>query len=154
MNTYTPQEKKEYFAKLRASWQVAKDLAKTNEWAAAFKEAQATGIQCSVTGFVFTKLQMEQMNLDGTPYVDCKTFAGWKSAGFMVKKGETSKIQGLTWVSSKTKKEDEDGGFVFPKAYHLFHKTQVQEIMPMQGLKNEIVETQKFIEKMDQVIYS
>ena len=57
------------------------------------------------------------------------TFEQWKERGFIVRKGEKSLISGITWVSVEGKEgEANDNGFKFPKEYHLFHRTQVEEL--------------------------
>ena len=100
----------------------------TDEYQAIFSEAQSAGAKISATGFAIIYSQMRQLGLDGLPYVDCKTFAGWKEAGFKVKKGEHSNLLGITWISAGKKESDDEGdGYKFPKAYHLFHRTQVMD---------------------------
>jgi len=81
---------------------------------------------------------MRAHNFDGIPYLDMKTYQGWKSSGFQVKRGEKSVVSGITWVGVGTRSEDPkeaeraeaggDKGFVFPKEYHLFHRSQVEAI--------------------------
>ena len=72
---------------------------------------------------------MKYHGFDGIPYLDCKTFMGWKERGFIVRKGEKSLIAGITWVSVEGKEgEPDDNGFKFPKEYHLFHRSQVEAI--------------------------
>jgi len=61
----------------------------------------------------------------GTPHVDFRTFLKWKQAGFKVKKGSKSCYTGLSFL----KLVDEDSGDVktIPKAYYLFHSSQVEQ---------------------------
>lgn len=125
MKTYTNAEKKKYFSDLRDRWNKSKKLAQEDKEAEAmWREA---GGKVSYTSFYFTLAQMRTLGLEGTPYVDCKTYNGWKDSGFIVKKGESSKISGVTWISTKKDDEEEDG-YKFPKSYHLFHKSQVQTL--------------------------
>lgn len=70
---------------------------------------------------------MEKLGLEGTPYVDTKTFKGWKESGFKVKKGEHSQINGMTFLILKDEEESLIK-HVVPKVYHLFHSSQVQAI--------------------------
>jgi len=126
----TKEEKREYYKLLRADWQRAKEEASKDCWKSAHNEALKSGLRISITGFVFCKLSMEAQGLDGTPYIDAKTFKGWKSVGYTVKKGEKSKIHGITWLKASkntgTEIEAEKNVFVYPKVYALFHSSQVQ----------------------------
>jgi hypothetical protein len=46
-----------------------------------------------------------------------------------VKKGEKSKLHGVTWIVSGEKDgEDGDDKIMYPKSYHLFHSSQVEEV--------------------------
>ncbi len=67
----------------------------------------------------------QTVKLDGIPYIDCKTFKKWQESGYIVKKGEKSKISGITWISNE---KDDDEKFIYPKQYNLFHKSQVTEL--------------------------
>ncbi|MDE1971173.1 MAG: hypothetical protein KGI50_06405 [Patescibacteria group bacterium] len=130
---YTKEQKREYFAKLRASWKANKDAAENDSDGRIKYEAirkETPGFSISYYGFYWTLRQMIAQNLEGTPYIDAKTFNGWKSAGFRVKKGENSKIEGVTWMAAKSKKEEEDDDHtnLYPKKYALFHKSQVEAI--------------------------
>ena len=99
------------------------ELADKDEVARAlYKEV---GGDFSYYSFYFTLTNMKKLGFNGLPYIDCKTYKGWMKAGFQVKKGEKSKIYGITWL--KTDTEDDDDKFIFPKVYRLFHKSQVKE---------------------------
>jgi hypothetical protein len=129
-NQFTKEQKAAYFKSLRNRWQEVKKMAGQDEARAIIQEM---GLKISVYGYMFVKRQMIELGLDGTPYIDCKTFQGWKAAGFMVKKGEKSQISGITWIACGEEKEIEQSGadvdvYLFPKEYHLFHKTQVEEL--------------------------
>lgn len=124
---FTPEEKKAYFSGLRDRWMKSKALADND------KEAQAlhreAGVNFSFYSYYFTLLEMRAAGLPGTPYIDCKTFKLWREAGFMVRKGEKSVITGITWVpvvEPDDGKKGETRGLM-PKAYHLFHRNQVEE---------------------------
>jgi len=132
MAEYTKEEKQEYFKNLREEWKLNKQLADDDTSAkmrfdAIMREAEG---KVSWYSFYWTYKQMEKLGLTGNPYVDCKTYEGWKKAGFKVIKGEKSKINGITWLSfsgrnpKTSKKED----VVYPKLYHLFHSSQVEPI--------------------------
>lgn len=123
---YTREQKAEYFKKLRAEWKKSKELSEKDETAKAiFREA---GLNVSYSSFYFTLQTMRDLGYDGIPYIDCKTFHGWIKAGFKVRKGEKSKIKGITWIEAKEKKTDDEEQYLFPKVYSLFHKSQVDEI--------------------------
>lgn len=116
---------------LRAQWGAAKKLSETDEYTAMYKECVRNGLDVSKIGFTFCKMQMSALNLEGMPYIDAKTFNGWKHSGFKVKKGEKSKIYGIVWMAVKDKDsngEDGDLKFMYPKVYHLFHNTQVEPL--------------------------
>ena len=87
------------------------------------------GLNVSAMSYFFVSLQMKALGLDGIPYLDCKTFQGWKSSGFSVCKGEHSHISGITWIRPTYKTDGgdvEDSDYIFPKEYHLFHRSQVK----------------------------
>jgi len=127
---YSKEEKIEYFKTLRAEWQAAKNMSvEDNEHIQAI--IRNHGMNVSATGFKFVQMQMTEQGLDGLPYLDIKTFMGWKDNGFKVKKGSKSTVKGITWITVNDKAEgatnDEDG-YMLPKVYHLFHRSQVEEV--------------------------
>ena len=133
--TYTKQEKQTYLESLRLEWKKSKALAEADmETEALFRETSIKGI--SYYGFYFVLKQMRKLKFKGLPYIDCKTYQGWVDNGYRVKKGEKSKIRGVTWVGVKkdktimnrNKDKQEDLSFLYPKVYRLFHKSQVAEI--------------------------
>ena len=92
-------------------------------------QAESPESKISYYGFYFALCSMQQQGLDGLPYVDAKTFFGWRYAGFKVKKGEESKIEGVTWIKAIKEKEGEDDEMnLYPKRYALFHRSQVEPI--------------------------
>ena len=129
----TTTDKKTHMAELRQRWQAAKKETEnpaTKSLYALLRE-QSPEMRISFYSFAFVLAAMQRADMEGLPYLDCKTFNEWKNCGFMVKKGEKSKIQGLVWKSFKTKEENEKGEkleFLFPKAYALFHKSQVEAL--------------------------
>lgn len=125
--TYSKDQKIKYFQDLRNRWKESKALADNDETAKALYREAGNGM--SYWSFYFTLMSMKAQNLEGLPYIDCKTFNGWKDSGFKVTKGEHSKIDGIVWMKTKNKdgEEDEDS-LIFPKLYHLFHKTQVEAL--------------------------
>ena len=133
--TRTAEEKKAYFEGVRKEWKAGKELAET----LSFKEAYAlacVGMEkpVSATSFTIVYKQMQDQGLDGFPFLDCATFSVWKARGRMVAKGSKSTIRGITFVSSTTrnketgKKEEDKGGFSYPKTYHLFHRSQLKDL--------------------------
>ena len=134
MKKYTKEERQKYYKKLRDEWNGNKQLAENDTDAKAQYQAIAenspTG-QISYYSFYFIYSAMKKLGLDGLPYVDAKTYNGWKKAGFKVKKGEKAKLRGITWVVFKEKDDDEEEEttYMYPKEYKLFHKSQVEEIV-------------------------
>jgi len=129
--TFTPEEKKKYYQNLRLEWKLAKTFAEDPEVKNKYNILckQSPGKTISSTSFAFILKGMEILGLDGLPYIDCKTFNGWKNSGFKVQKGETSKLKGIVWMSFKDKKKEENvPESVYPKLYHLFHRTQVEAL--------------------------
>ena len=124
--THSPTQKRAYFRKLRDSWKESKELANNDQEAQAIHREACPNM--SYYGFYFALLSMKAQNLDGIPHVDCKTFMGWKEAGFQVQKGERAKVTGITWIHPKDADGEEDEGKAYPKAYKLFHRTQVKPL--------------------------
>jgi hypothetical protein len=122
----TKTNKKERSAELRNKWNAIKESLTDAIISEAQAIAESHGLNFSATGYAFCKEQMAQAKLNGTPYVDCKTYAGWKKAGFQVSKGQKSFGYGITWV--KVDKKDKEDSFLFPKQYALFHASQVEAI--------------------------
>ena len=127
MGSYTKEEKKEYFKGLRERWQAVKDGVTSGQLDDIKAVIAEHGLNVSPWSYMFTAQSMKHNGYDGIPYLDCKTFLGWKDRGFMVRKGEKSKITGITWVSVTTK-DGEDEAFKMPKEYHLFHRSQVDAV--------------------------
>jgi hypothetical protein len=128
--TYTKTQKAEYFKSLRQRWQAAKKIS-DNGGAAEFQAIiENHGLNISMTGFILVSQQMKALGMDGLPYLDAKTFRGWKENGFKVRKGEKSNLSGITWIGVKPKNEDDENktGYAMPKAYHLFHRSQVDPV--------------------------
>jgi len=124
---YTKEQKQKYFKELRARWKESKALAEKDKLAKAlYKEV---GGNYSYWSFYFTLMSMRKLKYKGVPYIDCKTYNGWKKAGFKVKKGEKSKLSGITWIGNNPDPDkDNEEKFLYPKMYRLFHKTQVEEL--------------------------
>ena len=131
---YSKEQKAAYFKSLREQWQAAKKIAENgqgDEFAAIIKNH---GLNVSLTGFTVVYSQMKNQGLDGLPYLDAKTFMGWKENGFKVRKGEKSTLSGITWVTVLKKNDtenlsDDDAySFSMPKEYKLFHRSQVESI--------------------------
>ena len=131
---YTKEQKQEYFKGLRERWQKCKEASEQDEDARAKWQAvnEQAGGKLSYTGFYFTLMDMKVQGLSGLPYVDAKTFDGWTASGFKVSKGQHSTISGITWLEvdrDDVKGEAKDNNFMIPKMYHLFHRSQVEEII-------------------------
>lgn len=126
-----------YSKLLREKWKYAKALADKDEIAKALYVE--VGEKVSYYSFYYVLSQMRKLGLEGLPYIDMKTFNGWKQIGFKVMKGQHSLIEGITWVEAKSKKvvddideeekeEKKERKIIYPKVYHLFHRTQVEKI--------------------------
>ena len=130
---YSKQQKQDYLKSLRKRWQESKSLADSDASLKQLHEAAfATGAPIqSYYSFAFVAIQMKSQGLSGFPYVDMKTFQGWKENGFKVAKGEHSTADGIVWLSPTYKDADgneaKDTDYVFPKVYKLFHRSQVVE---------------------------
>lgn len=120
----TKEQKQKYLAKLRAQWKKSKELAESDKIGEAlFRESGLKGV--SYYSFMFVHYQMKAQGFDGIPYIDMKTFKGWRESGFRVQKGESSTADGITWIGVGGNKEDNiEPEFFFPKVYRLFHRTQ------------------------------
>ena len=137
MKKRSKKERAEYLKKLRKRWAESKVLAEKDEIAKAlYREA---GLNISFYNFAFVLSQMKAQGLEGLPYIHAKTFKKWRELGYKVKKGEESKLDGITWISTTEKRGQEDTktegieeeveeGYRFPKLYHLFHESQVEAI--------------------------
>ena len=126
---YSAEDKKAYYKNLREQWSAAKKTADTDHIAAIIRNH---GLNISVTGFAFVQAQMDAQGLEGLPYLDMKTFHGWKENGFKVQKGQHSTATGLTWVAVGKPKEErtetDPEPFKMPRSYSLFHRSQVANI--------------------------
>ena len=123
----TKAQKQAYFKALRERWSEAKKLLDDKK----IDEIQAIirthGLKISRMGFLFVSIQMQKLGLDGLPYLDTKTYKGWRENGFQVKKGEKSQISGVTWIRpGEDDPEVDSSDYMFPKEYHLFHRSQVE----------------------------
>jgi hypothetical protein len=129
---YTKEERAAYYKSLRERWQAAKNVGNEDEIKAIMMQH---GLSFSVRSYTYVLMQLQALGLTGIPYIDTKTFVGWKENGFMVRKGEKSQIDGLTWITvegKETEQTEDEGpkGYAMPKSYHLFHRSQVEEITP------------------------
>lgn len=126
---FTPQQKKEHFTHLRRQWQQAKNLAASDPITAIYSQLREMGIarDISIYNISLIMMQAQSLGLEGLPYLDFKTYEGWKKSGFQVKRGEKSPVYSITWVGAKGE-EGEDSGARWPKLTHLFHSSQVEDI--------------------------
>ena len=125
---HTKEEKAAYFKGLREQWNAAKVHAGNGRKAEIEAIIMNHGMKVSNTGFLFVKLQMEAQGLDGLPYLDTKTFKGWKENGFKVMKGQKSTLSGITWIGIYKEDDEIKSSYAIPKEYHLFHKSQVEAV--------------------------
>lgn len=127
--SFTPQQKKEHFTQLRRQWQQAKNLSQSDELAAVYSQLKGMGVgDISLYNVSLIFMQAREKGLEGLPYLDFKTYEGWKKSGFQVKRGEKSPVYSITWVGSKGDEEGEDSGVRWPKVTHLFHSSQVETL--------------------------
>lgn len=126
-------KQKEHSKELRDRWNQAKRLLtdkKINE----IDAIMAThGMNISRTGFMVVSMDMKAQGFEGIPYLDAKTYKGWRENGFQVRKGEKSTLGSITWIGIGKKEPTPDApegkrGFMMPKSYNLFHRTQVDAV--------------------------
>ncbi len=112
---------------LREQWRESKKMAENDLTAKALWRESGGGM--SYYSFSFVLYQMKEHGFDGLPYLDMKTFNGWKQSGFQVRRGEKSVVSGIVWMAPVDKDgiEIEDAP-LYPKTYHLFHNSQVAEV--------------------------
>lgn len=130
---YTREQIAAFMKQIHAEWRETKERYNTDlTMQEAYRQAMQQIENLSQYGFAHVAYQMQKLNLPGFPVIDCKTFAGWKKEGFRVKKGEHSNIRGITWrpISNEVDNNGttEEEKFMIPKIYHLFHRSQVEEI--------------------------
>ena len=116
---------------LRDHWKSVKESLTQSKIDEAMAIMATHGINSSIVSYQICLMAMVDAGLEGIPYLDAKTYNGWKKSGFQVKKGEKSFGSGITWVKVGGKKDEdgeESGGYSFPKSYTLFHRSQVEEI--------------------------
>lgn len=124
---HTKEQVKEYYNGLREKWKEAKVLSQsiTELDKEQLLKVQSQVPTMSATGFFFCQSQMKHLWLEWLPWIDCKTFKGWKDCWFQVRKWEKSQIFGITRISTIG---EEDEKHMYPKVYHLFHTSQVEAI--------------------------
>jgi hypothetical protein len=135
MKTYTKEDRSAFYRSLREQWKRASETVDLQDplLLELYAEAARAGLEnISQASFAFVFAQMKEQGLTGIPYVDCKTFEGWKRSGFHVRRGEQSRLKGLTWLRAETKNAADapsaEAERIYPKVYHLFHRSQVEEI--------------------------
>ena len=128
---FTPEQKREYYTGLRAQWSQAKALSATDEIGAVYAQLAEMGLgDISLYNVSLIFMQAQALGLDGLPYLDFKTYDGWKGAGFQVKRGEKSPVFSLTWIGQKSEDGEEVAdGARWPKMTHLFHTSQVEAMV-------------------------
>jgi len=126
---FTKEQRKEYLQKLKIQWRQAKKQSENmiRDDVKNFKQIKSIFPEASATGFIFCLSQMREMNLQGLPYQDAKTFYKWKDEGKKVKKGSKSFLKNIAWVEKVEKdKDDKEASFAYPKVYSLFDRSQVE----------------------------
>lgn len=124
---HTKEQVKEYYNWLRWKWKEAKVL---SESITELDKADLLKVQMSVPTmswiwYMFCKIQMRNIWFEWLPWIDMKTFKGWKECWFKVKKWEKSKVFGITRIPFD---KDDWESWMYPKVYHLFHTSQVEAI--------------------------
>ena len=127
------QAQKDHSKELRDRWNKAKALLNDKTCSEIDAIMQTHGMNISQTGFMVVASEMKQQGLEGIRYLDAKTYKGWKDNGFQVRKGEKSTLGSITWVGVGKKeptsaKPEGKKGFMFPKSYNLFHRSQVDAL--------------------------
>lgn len=132
---YTPEEIKQYYAEIRERWTIAKELSTSDKCRAILDQMALHGItEVSPTSIMAVQMQLEELGLDGLPFVDVKTFQGWKEIGYVVRKGQKSILTGVSWKPTEKKNQEtgeteETGrGRLLAKGYALFHRSQVEKM--------------------------
>lgn len=145
---YTPEEIKQYYAEIRDRWSRAKEYANTDKCKAILAAMALHGItETSPTSVMAVQMQLEELGLDGLPFVDVKTFQGWKEIGYVVRKGQKSILTGVSWKPTEKKNretgetEETGGGRLLAKGYALFHRSQVEKIEDRTEAEQEQEET-------------
>ena len=124
--SFSKEEKQAYFKNLREKW---KQVTTTIDLEGINATIEKFHIPVSPYSFTFVLQQMKDAGFSGLPYIDMKTFKGWQTEGFQVRKGVTSQVAGVTWVAKDGEVDIEnEKAHLFPKVYHLFHRSQVEEI--------------------------
>ena len=127
------QKQKEHSKELRDRWNRAKLMLDDKKISEIDAIMATHGLNISATGFMVVSMEMKQQGFSGIPYLDAKTYKGWRENGFQVRKGEKSTLGSITWVGVGKKeptpaKPEGENGFLFPKSYNLFHRSQVDAI--------------------------
>lgn len=126
---FTPEQKKQHFTQLRQQWQQAKNLSQSDELAAIYSQLRNMGIgDISLYNVSLILMQAQQLGLQGLPYLDFKTYEGWRKVGYQVKRGEKSPVYSITWVGASNQEEGEESKVRYPKLTHLFHSSQVEAL--------------------------
>ena len=127
------QKQKDHSKELRDRWNRAKSMLDDKKISEIDAIMATHGLNISRIGFMVVSQGMKQQGLEGIPYLDAKTYKGWRENGFQVRKGEKSTLGSITWVGVGKKeptpaKPEGESGFLFPKSYNLFHRSQVDAI--------------------------
>jgi hypothetical protein len=91
-------------------------------------ESQLRTKGMSYRNVALVAMQMENLGLNGVPYLHTRTYGAWKEAGRQVKKGEKSLLFSITWIGKSGESEGEESSRLYPKMTNLFHFDQTEAI--------------------------
>lgn len=86
------------------------------------------GEEISLRSYAHVLYQLQQLGLEGEPYVDVRTYDHWKTVGRQVKKGEKSQIFSITYKGDSPKEGNANNPRLYPKVTNLFHVSQTEPI--------------------------
>ncbi|MGL5062087.1 MAG: hypothetical protein ACRC62_19105 [Microcoleus sp.] len=127
----TAEEKKELRDKAIGLWKESKEWGDEAQIKALVMtiESQLKTQGMSHRNVALVAMQMENLGLQGVPYLHTRTYGAWKEAGRQVKKGEKSLLFSITWIGGKSDDSDEEGNSrLYPKMTNLFHFDQTEAI--------------------------
>ena len=132
------EEVQAYYAELRQQWAEAKAKSQEAPVIAIYEELRKMGLKdISLYNVSLVYWQATAVGFDGLPYIDFKTYNAWRDSGFQVEKGQKSQVLSITWVGPERDEADSDGSEEenkprWPKATHLFHRSQVKPILEIE----------------------
>lgn len=127
----TTEEKKELRDRAIGLWKTSKEWGDEAQIKALVMtiESQLRTQGMSYRNVALVAMQMENLGLNGVPYLHTRTYGGWKEAGRQVKKGEKSLLFSITWIGGNSGEDGEEGSSrLYPKMTNLFHFDQTEAI--------------------------